>query len=244
LEAWHTDSVLRDAWDRHAEEWIAWARAPGHDSYWRFHRDAFLTLVPRPGRLTIDIGCGEGRLGRDLAHLGHRVVGIDPSSVMVFAAAAHPESHGPLIVADAAFLPLSDAAADCIVAFMSLQDVDAMEPALSESARVLASGGCLVIAVTHPLNTAGKFAPPGADEATRRFLIEGSYFERRAVTDTCERDGYTMTFHSEHRSLQAYIDALADVGFVIERLREVGEPNPADKWHRIPLFLHLRALRT
>src|SRR5271165_3621610 len=37
---------MRNAWDLHADEWISWARAPGHDSYWRFHREAFLPLVP------------------------------------------------------------------------------------------------------------------------------------------------------------------------------------------------------
>jgi hypothetical protein len=39
---------MRTAWDLHAGEWISWARAPGHDSYWRFHREAFLPLVPPP----------------------------------------------------------------------------------------------------------------------------------------------------------------------------------------------------
>lgn len=53
---------LRQAWERHAPEWIAWARTPGHDSYWKFHRESFLPLVPGPGRLTVDLGCGEGRV--------------------------------------------------------------------------------------------------------------------------------------------------------------------------------------
>ena len=42
-----------------------------------------------------------------------------------------------------------------------------------------------------------------------------------------------MTFHCEHRPLQAYSDALANAGFLIERIREVGDPSPDDKWHRI-----------
>ena len=161
---------------------------------------------------------------------------------MVTAAASAPGAAGRVAAGDAAALPVADAAADCAVAFMSLQDIDHMEQAVAEAARVLVPGGRLVIAVTHPANTAGKFAP-GPDEAARPFVIDGSWFECRALADTCERDGYTMTFHSQHRPLQAYTEALADAGFLIERIREVGDPSPADKWHRIPLFLHIRALR-
>jgi len=64
------------------------------------------------------------------------------------------------------------------------------------------------------------------------------------LADTCERDGYTMTFRSRHRPLQAYTDALADAGFLIERIRRGGQPQPGGKRHRIPLFLHVRALRS
>ncbi len=216
---------MRNAWDLHADEWISWARVPGHDSYWRFHREAFLPLVPPPERLTLDIGCGEGRLTRDLSRLGHRVLGIDASPAMVAAAASVPGAAGWVAAGDAAALPVADAAADCAVAFMRLQDVDHMEQAVAEAARVLVPGGRLVIAVTHPANTAGKFAP-GPDEAARPFVIDGSWFERRALADTCERDGYIMTFHFWHRPLQAYTEALADAGFLIERIREVGDPSP------------------
>ena len=233
---------MRDTWEANANDWIAWSRAPGHDSYWRFHRDTFLPLVPSPGRLTLDIGCGEGRVGRDLTRLGHQVVGIDGSRTMTMAAATHPGPRGAVVLGDAAALPFGDAMADCAVAFMSLQDIDQMETSVREIARVLAPGSRLVLAITHPLNTAGHFGDD-PDEGSRPFVIADSWFERRALADTCERGGFTMTFHSEHRPLRDYTDALADAGFLIERLREVTEPDPADKWHRIPLFLHMRAVR-
>ena len=117
-----------------------------------------------------------------------------------------------------------------------------MEGAVAEAARVVVDGGHLVMAVPHPAGSAGAFAP-GPDETSRPFVIGGSWFERKVLAATVERGGLTMTFCSEHRPLQAYTDALADAGFLIERLREVADPNPSDKWYRMPMFLHLRAVR-
>ena len=99
--------TLRDAWEAQAESWAAWTRRPGHDSYDRFHRDAFLELLPQPGRRTIDLGCGEGRLARDLRALGHRVIAVDPAPSMVrLAQEADPE--GEYVVASASELPVED----------------------------------------------------------------------------------------------------------------------------------------
>jgi len=42
-----TDFVhLSEVWEAEAERWIQWVRTPGHDSYWQFHRDQFLRLLP------------------------------------------------------------------------------------------------------------------------------------------------------------------------------------------------------
>jgi hypothetical protein len=52
---------VKELWEREARAWAAWAREPGHDSYWRFS-PLFFELVPPPGRRTLDLGCGEGRV--------------------------------------------------------------------------------------------------------------------------------------------------------------------------------------
>lgn len=233
---------LRDAWEQAAPEWITWARTPGHDSYWRFHREALFALIPPPGDLTVDIGCGEGRVSRDLAALGHRVVGIDGSMSMARAAADHPGTHGAVVIGDAARLPFVDASADLAVAFMCLQDVDEFETAIAEAARVLRPGGILVMAIVHPINSVGGFEEP-RDGDDPRFVITDGWFDRHPIADRCARDGLEMTFHSEHRPLVDYTEALYDAGFLIERIREPTELDPASHWHRMPMFLHIRAIK-
>ncbi|MGH3074119.1 MAG: class I SAM-dependent methyltransferase [Gaiellales bacterium] len=239
------DADLTSAWREHAGGFIAWARTPGHDSYWRFHRDLFFELLPGPGRLSLDLGCGEGRVARDLTALGHSVVGVDAAPAMVEAARAADASF-EVHLADAAALPFDDNAFDLVVAFMSLQDISDMEGAVRESARVLEPGGRLCLAIVHPLNSAGLFDGGDADSP---FVTEGSYLDRSYYADELRRDGLDITFVSEHRPLQAYADALADAGLLIERLREPPLPEGAvgvarnRRWQRLPLFLHIRALK-
>ena len=238
-------SELRQAWEENAAAWIAWARTPGHDSYWRFHRDLFLELVPPPAGRTLDVGCGEGRLARDLAALGHEVVGIDASPTMIAAAReAAPELE--LDVADAAALPFADASFGLVVAFMSLQDIDDLGGAIREAARVLAPGGRLCLAIVHPISSAGTFVERDEDAA---FVIAGSYLDESRTDATFERDGLTMRFVSRHVPLERYAEELLEAGLQIERLREPKLPEAGfngqagRRWQRIPIFLHLRAVR-
>jgi ubiquinone/menaquinone biosynthesis C-methylase UbiE len=102
----------------------------------------------------VDVGCGEGRLGRVLASSGHRVVGFDASVTSVRAAATHPEGH-LVALADAVRLPLGDDAADLAIAFMSLHDFDDVPAAVAEVARVLVPDGRFCIALLHPVVSAG-----------------------------------------------------------------------------------------
>ena len=236
---------LSERWEQQAAQWIAWARTPGHDSFWRFHRDQFLDIVPPPGRRTVDIGCGEGRLGRHLKSLRHHVIAIDASPSLA-AAARNADPAMDIRLADAAALPLDDASADLAIAFMSLQDVDDMPAAVREIARVLEPGGRFCMAIVHPMNSAGRFETEAADAP---FTIRGNYLSAYDYADTIERNGLPMTFHSRHRPLESYFRALEEAGLIAEALREPRVPDHAvqsdrgRRWQRLPLFLHLRARR-
>jgi SAM-dependent methyltransferase len=227
------------SWESEAANWIAWARAPGHDAYW-YYRDSFFTeIVPPAGRATLDLGCGEGRVARDLAERGHRVTGID-SSPSLIAAAHTADPQGTYLVAGAAALPLDDAAFDLVVAYNSLMDVDDMPGAVREAARVLEPGGRFCVCITHPFFDAGAFESRDPDA---RFVVEGSYLGKRRFEGTFERRGLQITFYGWCYPLSDYGRAFEDGGFLIERIREPAVTMEDPRHDRVPLFLHLRAVK-
>jgi SAM-dependent methyltransferase len=226
---------------------LRWARTPGHDAYWHYREAFFHAIVPAPGRRTLEVGCGEGRVARDLTARGHRVVGVDTSPTLVaHAAAADP--HGRYLVADAAALPFKDGSFDLVVAYNSLMDVDDMPAAVVEADRVLQPGRPLCVCVTHPTADAGRFA---GDEPDAPFTIPGAYLGRhRFEADTFERDGLEITFAGWCYALEEYAAALEAAGLLIERLREpaasaaaVAHRPSLRRWQRLPAFLHLRAVK-
>ena len=223
--------TLRAAWEAEANDWIRFCAEPDVFA-WRFNIPAFLDLVPQAGRLTVDVGCGEGRFARELLARGHRVVGIEGSATLVEAARQGTPSVDAL-EADAAALPLPDQSADLVLSFMALQSVDDLAGAVREAARVLVPGGRLAFAVVHPMNSVEQ--APG-------------YFAEHAYAYAHERQGVEFTFHDVHRPLSAYFAAMSAAGLVTEELREPA-PGPdllevqpsAERWTREPCFLHILA---
>jgi SAM-dependent methyltransferase len=236
----HGGASLRDAWAHQAEAWVRWARTPGHDDYYELYNlPNFLELVPDPGALTLDVGCGEGRLGRELSARGHRVVGVDPSPTMV--AAAREVGPPPAVVADGRALPFRDRVADLVVCFMVLQDVDDLEGVVAELARVLDPSGAVCVAIVHPMVSSGFLDP------VEPLLYVGRYLEVMRNSFAVQREGVPFTFHSAHRPLETYSRAFERAGLVVEALREprldeahVGARPGLDRHRLIPNFVYFR----
>ena len=225
---------LSDAWEAKAAEWATWARTPGHDQFFEdLNWPAFVGLLPAPRGATLDVGCGEGRVGRALSRLGHRVTGVD-SSPTLSDLAREAGGYDRVLCESAARMGFADEEFDLAVAFMSLITVDDVAGAVRETARVLVPGGCFCVAILHPLNR-----PEAAMD---------DYFLEYRVAEKIERGGVPMVFEDAHRPLSAYTDALADAGFAIERLGEprlgdeaaAGAAEPLAGAARKPYFLHLR----
>lgn len=238
---------MRCGWEAEARNWAEFARTPGHDvTHEDINLPALLRLLPEPAGLTLDLGCGEGRLGRTLQSRGYRVAGVDAAPTMVRLAVSH-EIPEPAVLADAAALPFRDETFGLVVAYMSLHDMDRMPEAVAEAARVLDRGGRLAMAIPHPVNSAGTFQSRDGDAP---FTIAGSYLDPAPANSVVERDGIRLAFHSEHRPLESYSRALEAAGLLIEAIREprapdellVGQPGK-QRWQRIPLILQLRAVK-
>ena len=108
------------------------------------------TLRPRPGNRILDVGCGEGtaevRIGR--LHVSQmRMVGIDLMIERLMVARRQTAGHNLRVAyatADAGRLPFRDGAFDSTFCVAVLQHIADVEAAISEFARVTATGGRIV----------------------------------------------------------------------------------------------------
>ena len=208
--------------------------------YWTY-RDAFFDgILPAPGARTLEIGCGEGRVARDLVARGHRVTVVDTADTLL-RYAKEADAASVYVRAGGAGLPFGGGCFDVVVAYNSLQVVDDMAATVREAARVLSPGGRLCACIAHPVTDMGRFD----DSTPPSFTVRPDYFESVRVDETVERkDGASMTFRGWTYPLEAYFVALEAAGFVVEIVRE---PRPADstkRWWHVPLFMNFRAVKT
>jgi len=227
--------TLRDAWEENATDWVRWARSPELDhAFWHLNLPALIALLPAPHGLTLDVGCGEGRVARALKEHGHRVVGIESSPTLA-TAARETDPTVDIRVADAADIPFPADHFDLIVASLSLMNMDHLPGVVSEIARVLRPTGCFCFSILHPVNSWGDAG--------------GGYFQTVRYAEELKRDGARMIIHDTHRPLSDYFSAIEDAGLLVER---IVEPVPddaylaavpeAERWRRRPGFLHVRAV--
>ncbi len=238
---------LRRLWSGEANRWIEFARSKSADPvFWHFNLPRFLEVVPPAGDLTLDIGCGEGRVARALSLRGHRVVAIDAVERLALAASTHPDGV-VAAVGDAAALPLQSGVADLVVLFMVVTDVDDLEGTMIEAGRALRTGGRLCVAMGHPIQGVGDFS---GEDREGNYVLDRPYFQEQRLTYWAERAGRRVALHFIHRPLGAYMSKLSSAGFLIGA---ISEPYPEDdlsdrltdlrQRQAVPSVIHLRALK-
>jgi demethylmenaquinone methyltransferase/2-methoxy-6-polyprenyl-1,4-benzoquinol methylase len=118
----------------------------GRDDAWR---RLLARSVGNP-RTVLDVGTGTGKLASQLAAQlpQARIVGVDFSEPMLRASATPRTT--PLVAADALMLPFQDDSFDAVTSAFLVRNLADVRAGIAEQARVLRSGGSLVVLDTTP----------------------------------------------------------------------------------------------
>lgn len=200
-----------------------------------YERPAMLAfLPPLAGRRVLDAGCGAGWYAEQLLARGAEVVAVDASAAMVEHTRSrlaplgvlHPGGRAQVRVADLAqsLTFADDESFDGIVSPLVLHYLRDWGPTLAEFRRVLRPDGWLVFSTSNPQT-----------EVVRMDIAD--YFAIERIDEMWPWLGRVVYYR---RPLTAIIDALADAGFVVERLVE---PRPTDAFREAKPEAYARILR-
>lgn len=143
-----------------------------------------LSVVPSGGYI-LDLGCGRGRLARDLANHGYKVIGVDLSEIAIKKASEAALDSGvtgsaKFFVGDASHLDFQTDSFDAVVEMGLLHhfDSETRRQVLSEIARVLRNGGHFLSgALSRETKRFLDFVPPmSSDGEFSRFGINYHFF--------------------------------------------------------------------
>jgi len=190
------------------------------------------------GKRVLDVGCASGGLSERFVERGASVVGIDLNPRLIELARERLGSRAEFHVADIS-VPLAFESGwfDVVAASLVLHYMKDWDAPLREFARILRPGGALVLSTHHPTQDVEIATPPAP------------YFETVLLTDTWRKGGQEFQVRFYHRPISAIVDALADAGFVIERIPEpVPDPKAFsdqafyERIRRGPWFLFIRSV--
>lgn len=165
-------------------------------------------LDPVPSRLYLDVGCGEGRVMREVSKSGALVHGLDINEELAVRS-------GASVVADMLSLPIRDETYDGVYTVLTLEHVEDHQSFFAESARVTKPGGLLALVINHPTWTAPD-STPITDDDGEVLWRPGEYFGRGSSQVPAGAE--SVTFH--HRSMSDLLNSAADAGWSLDHMVE------------------------
>lgn len=177
-------------------------------------------------RTVLDIGTGEGQVGRALVDQldGIRVIGVDPSGAQLKAAVERSADKIRYLQAGAGDLPFGDGSFDAAVACLVFEHIDELDEAIREVARVVATGGKFLLLLNHPL-----LQTPGSGwiddqilDPPEQYWRVGPYLNEAATTEEVQKDVHIRFLH---RPLSRYINSMIQAGFELVEMIEPAPPN-------------------
>jgi SAM-dependent methyltransferase len=199
-------------------------------------------LEPEPGRLYLDLGCGDGRLMQTVAASGSRVIGCDLSLLLLSKAIRF----GPVVRCALPSLKwLKPASVDGAYVGLVLEHLRDENAFFSAAANVVRPGGVMALVINHPIWTAPKSSPI-EDSGGEILWRPGAYFGRGFSREPAGED--KVTFY--HRTMADLLNGASTAGWDLRMMQERGisaeqverVPDYAGQEH-IPRLLGLRWTR-
>lgn len=214
FNAWHADVAKSPACGRIVQQALGLPLEVVSNSLltWAGIAEVAAALRLAPGQILVDLACGRGGYGREIARrTDARLVGLDFSAVAItIAARSAQRDHERFCVADFTTLGLRDHSAHAVMCIDAVQFSDPPLMALRECLRILVGGGRLAVTAWEPIGPTDERLP----ERTRRMdlardLAEAG-FEQIEVTGKPD-------WHAAERTLweaAVQADANGDPGLV------------------------------
>ncbi len=227
---------MTDGWNESAQAWVTSQGETGDFSRRHVLDGPMTARVAALGPVrALDVGCGEGRFCRIMRGLGVTPTGVDPTVALIDRARVL-DPDGDYRVGRAEALEFADGAFDLVVSYLSLIDIPDIRIAIPEMARVLRSGGRLLIANLTSFNTAGLGEDLGSSfgaDGSYRFSLDGYLDER---PQWVEWSGIRIV--NWHRPLETYMSLLIEQGLILTYFAEPaptgGDPATVDRYRRAP----------
>lgn len=110
-------------------------------------------LIPKPGEIILDAGCGTGVFTLDILLSGSQVVGLDISLPMLIQAVKKLKGLPfQMILADILNLPFPENSFDKVISVTALEFIEDVKGAVEELFRVTQKGGSIVVATLNSLS--------------------------------------------------------------------------------------------
>lgn len=191
----------------------------------------FQELLPELDSTTLlDAGCGTGACAQWLADQGASVTGIDASMNSLAEARARTDDNVAFAHADLTKrLPFGGDTFDVVVCCLVLEHIENWDHVMAEFARVLVSGGTLVVSTDHPFTTYHVIHNEPADIGSA-VATKADYYAVEGYT----RDWGSCAMPCYRRPLEAMLRPIADADFAVTAIRE---PKPQARTEHTEYFI-------
>lgn len=208
------------------------------------------------GKKILDLGCGNGIVGRILSEQKALIHGVDGSKSLIEAAKKQAQKNEQYYVSDVRLsLPKECRDLDTCISIMSIQNMDSLHKVFEHVSKALKKDGVFHIVTLHPAFRIPQLSDWVFDEKRKeQGRVVFTYMSETKINiaqNPSKKDSPQST--TFHRPLQVYSKTLQNSGFMIRRIEEwcshkeslAGKRKTAEDKSRkeIPMFLYIEAVR-